>query len=45
MCRILDRSGKTFSFDPLSLEYLSANAHMLVHGPTVAGKPATLTAC
>ena len=37
-----NRGGETFSFDPLNLEDRSANAHMLVFGPTGAGKSATL---
>ena len=39
-----NRGGGTFSFDPLSLEDRAKNGHMLIFGPTGAGKSATLNA-
>lgn len=39
-----NRGGGTLSFDPLSLADRTKNAHMLVLGPTGAGKSATLNA-
>ncbi len=39
-----NRGGGTFSFDPLSLQDRTKNGHMLVFGPTGAGKSATLNA-
>lgn len=38
-----NRGGGTLSFDPLSLSDRVKNAHMLIFGPTGAGKSATLT--
>lgn len=37
-----NRGGGTFNFDPLNLDDRAANAHMLIFGPTGAGKSATL---
>lgn len=37
-----NRGGETLNFDPLNLEDRQANAHMLIFGPTGAGKSATL---
>ncbi len=37
-----NRGGETLSFDPLNLDDRQANAHMLIFGPTGAGKSATL---
>ncbi len=37
-----NRGGGAFHFDPLNLEDRAANAHMLIFGPTGAGKSATL---
>ncbi|MES1927256.1 conjugative transfer ATPase [Salinisphaera sp. T31B1] len=39
-----NRGGGTFSFDPLSLDDRAKNGHMLIFGPTGAGKSATLNA-
>ncbi|WP_111748586.1 conjugative transfer ATPase [Salinisphaera orenii] len=39
-----NRGGGTFTFDPLSPQDRAKNAHMLVFGPTGAGKSATLNA-
>jgi len=39
-----NRGGETLSFDPLNLDDRQANAHMLIFGPTGAGKSATLNA-
>ncbi|EPC00597.1 hypothetical protein L861_06565 [Litchfieldella anticariensis FP35 = DSM 16096] len=39
-----NRGGETFSFDPLNFHDREANAHMLMFGPTGAGKSATLNA-
>ncbi|WP_111747137.1 conjugative transfer ATPase [Salinisphaera orenii] len=39
-----NRGGATFSFDPLSLADREKNGHMLIFGPTGAGKSATLNA-
>ena len=38
-----NRGGGTFSFDPLNPEDRAKNGHMLIFGPTGAGKSATLT--
>lgn len=37
-----NRGGGSFNFDPLNLDDRAANAHMLIFGPTGAGKSATL---
>ncbi len=37
-----NRGGETLCFDPLNLDDRQANAHMLIFGPTGAGKSATL---
>lgn len=39
-----NRGGGVFSVDPLNLDDRAANAHMLILGPTGAGKSATLNA-
>ena len=39
-----NRGGGTFGFDPLHIQDRAKNGHMLVFGPTGAGKSATLNA-
>ncbi|WP_197471074.1 conjugative transfer ATPase [Azotobacter vinelandii] len=39
---LFNRGGETLDFDPLNLSDRQANAHMLIFGPTGAGKSASL---